>query len=158
MTMPDFDTLPIPQIQTRLVWSAAVDVGERESLGTSALGPRWIVPILGGEFQGAAGYEQLSGTVRAGGADRQLQRADGVRELSALYEMQVRDGTVLTIHNQVLVDDAVQPERYALSRINVTAPEGPHAWLNQRLFVGTLRSLRPQRQAVLIRGYLVTSA
>jgi hypothetical protein len=54
-----------------------------------------------------------------------------------------------------MVDDSVQPQRYALSRIRFTAPQGPHAWLNRRLFVGALQSLRPAREAVLVRGYLM---
>lgn len=147
----------IPELAVRAipVWSAVVDIGERESLGVSALGERWIVPITGGHFEGAPGYEALRGKVRAGGADRQLQRNDGTRELSALYEMQADDGAVLTILNAVVVDDSHQPRRYALSHLRVTAPEGPHAWMNRRTFVGTLQSLRPQRQAVLVRGFLV---
>lgn len=147
--------LPVPQPRATLVWSAAVDVAEREALGSSPLGERWIVPITGGRFWGAPGYEALGGRVRAGGADRQLLRADGIKELRAEYEMETDDGAVLTVLNQVLVDDTVQPQRYAMSRIQVTAPEGPHAWLNRRLFVGTLQSLRPGRQTVLVRGYLV---
>ena len=147
--------LPVPAPRATLVWNAAVDVAEREALGGGPAGERWIVPITGGRFWGGAGYPQLAGTVRAGGADRQWLRPDGVKELRAEYEMQTFDGAVLTILNEVVIDESVQPERYAASRIRVTAPEGPHAWLNRRLFVGTLQSLRPARQAVLIRGYLV---
>lgn len=78
-----------------------------------------------------------------------------MKDLHALYELQTDDGAVLTIDNRVLVDESVQPTRYALSRITVTAPEGPHAWLNRRLFVGTLQPLRPARDAVLIRAFLM---
>lgn len=151
------DALPVPTPQATLVWSAAVDVAEREALGTGPAGERWIVPISGGRFWGAPGYEALAGTVRAGGADRQWLRPDGIKELRAEYEMQTQDGTVLSVLNEVVIDESVQPARYALSRIRVSAPEGPHAWLNRRLFVGTLQPLRPARQAVLIRGYLVQS-
>ncbi|TFZ03478.1 DUF3237 family protein [Ramlibacter rhizophilus] len=147
--------LPVPQPRATLVWTAAVDVHARESLGSGPLGERFIVPIAGGRFWGAPGYETLCGTVRAGGADRQLLRADGVKELRAEYEMETTDGAVLTVVNEVIVDERVQPERYALSRITVRAPAGPHEWLNRRLFVGTLQTLRPQRDAVLVRGYLV---
>ena len=87
-----------------------------------------------------------------------MLRADGVKELRAEYEMQTHDGAVITIDNHVIVDESVQPERYALSHIFVTAPAGPHAWLNRRVLVGTLQSLRPQRQAVLVRGWLLESS
>jgi hypothetical protein len=147
--------MPIPDVQARLVWSAVVDVTERESWGQGPRGERWAVPIVGGSFWGAPGFEALHGEVCAGGADRQTLRPDGIKELDALYEMRTHDGAILTIHNQVLIDESVQPERYARSCIRVTAPEGPYAWLNRRLFVGTLQPLRPQRQAVLIRGYML---
>jgi hypothetical protein len=152
------DALPVPQPGATLVWSAAVDCAPREALGLAPAGERFIVPITGGRFWGAPGFESLQGLVRAGGADRQLLRPDGIKELRAEYEMETADGAVLTVLNEVVVDDSVQPQRYALSRIRVTAPEGPHAWLNRRLFVGTLQSLRPERAAVLVRGYLMQLA
>lgn len=148
---------PPPVLRLTPLWHAAVDIGEREPLGVSPQGERWIVPILGGRFWGAPGHASLSGVVRPGGADRQLQLADGSRRLHALYELQADDGTVLTILNQVTIDESVQPERYAMSQVQVTAPAGPHEWLNRRIIVGTLQNLRPQRQAVLVRTYLLSS-
>ena len=141
--------------QCSLVWTALVDIEARESLGPSSHGERFIVPSAGVHFWGGPGYESLSGIVRPGGADRQLLRPDGIKQLHALYEMQTLDGAVLTIDNHVVVDETVRPTRYAMSRIMVTAPQGPHAWLNRRLFVGSLLPMRPQRLAVLIRAFVV---
>lgn len=149
------DALPLPALHARLAWTAAVDIAPRETLGMSALGDRFIVPILGGAFWGGPGFEALRGRVRAGGADRQLVRADGVKELRAEYELETDDGAVITVDNRVVIDDSVQPERYALSHLRVTAPAGPHAWLNRRAFTGTLQVLRPQREAVLIRNWVL---
>jgi hypothetical protein len=145
----------MPSITLRPLWHAAVDIGPRESLGRSPLGERWIVPILGGHFWGAPGFESLRGLVLPGGADRQLQRADGARQLQALYEMRCDDGTVLTILNQVIIDEPTPGSRYALSHLQVTAPAGLHDWLNRRIVVGTLQPLRPAREAVLIRSFLL---
>ena len=142
-------------VQGRLVWHAVVDVAERESWGMGPRGERWCVPILGGQFWGAEGFEAFHGQVCAGGADRQTLRPDGIKELDALYEMRTHDGAVITVHNQVLIDDSVQPERYARSCIRVTAPEGPHGWLNRRVFVGTLHPQPPETASVLIRVWLV---
>lgn len=151
------DAHPLPRFSLTPVWHAAVDIGERESLGMGPAGERWIVPITGGRFWGAPGHESFKGRVRAGGADRQLLRPDGVKELHALYEMETEDGAVITILNEVTIDESVTPHRYLVSRIRVTAPEGPHAWMNRRLFLGSLQPLRPQREAVLIRGFLAES-
>lgn len=145
---------PATPPRATLVWHAVVDIAPRETLGTGARGERFIVPILGGVFWGGPGFEALHGRVRAGGADRQLLRGDGVKELHALYEMETHDGAVLTIDNRVLVDEAAQPQRYALSHLHVSAPAGPHAWLNRRVLLGTLQPLRPRRDAVLVRAWL----
>lgn len=149
------DAHPFPAPTVQLVWTALVDVQAREPLGSCSQGERFVVPITGGRFWGAPGHEALTGHVRAGGADRQLLRPDGIKELHAVYDMQTIDGAVLTIDNRVVVDESVLPQRYAVSRITVMAPDGPHAWLNRRLFVGTVQSMRIARQAVVIRAYLV---
>ena len=138
-----------PAPEARLAWEAQVDIGERQSLGQGPRGERFIVPILGGSCEGP----RLRGTVLPGGADRQLLRADGVKELDALYELQTDDGAVITVRNRVLIDESATPARYARSVLQLSAPAGPHDWLNRRVFVGTLHSLRPARAAVCIRVY-----
>ena len=146
--MADASTAPALQ----LIYTAEVDIAERQELGASALGQRFIVPILGGSFRGLHG---LQGVVLPGGADRQLLRPDGVKELDALYEMRTDDGVVITVRNRALIDDSRTPARYARSVLRLSAPEGAHGWLNRRVFVGSVDSMRPQRMAVLIRVYLV---
>ena len=147
-------SLPTPELPVlSLVYQAEVDIAPRQALGRGPLGERFLVPILGGSFDGPMG---LRGIVLPGGADRQLLRPDGIMELDALYDMRADDGTVITVHNRVLVDESRTPQRYARSVVRLTAPDGsPHAWLNRRLFVGGLQSLRPQREAVRVLTYLV---
>lgn len=135
--------------QASLAYEAEVEIGPRESLGKSALGERFIVPILGGQFEGP----RLRGRVLPGGADRQWVRPDGVKELDALYEMQTEDGAVITVHNRVIIDERAQTERYVRSTVQLKAPDGPHEWLNRRVFVGTLQSLQPAKAAVRITVY-----
>lgn len=146
--------LPSRAPDMRLLWTAIVDVADRQDLGQGPLGHRYMVPILGGRFYPGAGFDDLSGTVLPGGADRQLVRADGVKELDALYEMRTNAGDTLTIRNNVIVDETRQPDRYAMSVISVTAPKGEVDWLNRRLILGTLQTARPKRQAVVVRAWL----
>lgn len=141
---------PEPAPRTELAFSAVVDIAESVSMGMGPLGERRIVPILGGRFAGP----RISGTVVPGGADRQLIRRDGVKLLEARYELRTDDGAYISVCNNVLIDGE-GASRYARSTIELTAPEGPHAWINRRKFVGTLTSLRPERVAVLIRFYTV---
>jgi hypothetical protein len=67
--------------------------------------------------------------------------------------MEVHDGTVLTIHNRVVIDETGPGPRYALSHIVVTAPKGRWDWLNRRIILGTLQPAMPEKQAVIIRGW-----
>lgn len=133
--------------------SIVAQTGEAFDAGTGPDGARRIVPITGGTFVGEGG---LKGIVLPGGADRQRLRADGVRELDATYELRTADGVVLMVHNQVISDasDSTSPGgRYVRSVVKVIAPEGKYAWLNRRLLVGTLASLRPAQPYVLLRFY-----
>ena len=147
-----------PQTPTsRLVWTAVVNVGDRTDLGPSPGGHRFMVPICGGRFYPGPDMDALSGAVLPGGADRQLLRPDGVKELDALYEMQTDEGVIITVRNKVIVDETRQPERYAMSAISATAQSGALDWLNKRLLIGTLQSARPARQAVIVRAWCVDS-
>ncbi len=141
--------LPPSAPEPRFVYEAVVDIGERRSLGRGPLGERFIVPILGGHFEGG----RLRGTILTGGADRQLLRPDGIKELDAVYGMQTEEGDVIGVRNRVLIDESLTPMRYARCVLELTAPTGNVEWLNRRVFVGTLQSLRPARAAVSIRVF-----
>ncbi len=145
-------TFPVRAPTTRLAWEAVVDIAPVIDMGDTPLGKRRMIPILGGTFVGP----RLRGKVLAGGADRQLTRKDGATLLNALYEMQTDDGAVITILNQVTIDPSSNPP-YALSKVEATAPEGPHGWLNRRILVGDLHALPPERHAVVIRVYEVVA-
>lgn len=135
----------------KLAYEAVVDIAERQDLGASALGERFMVPILGGHFEG----ERLRGQVLPGGADRQCLRPDGVKELDALYEMQTDDGCVITVRNRVLIDEQAAGGRYARSVVQFKVSHPRYDWLQRRVFVGTLENLRPARDAVKIRVFEV---
>ncbi|MEO6340273.1 MAG: DUF3237 domain-containing protein [Caulobacteraceae bacterium] len=147
---PMSSTFPVQPPTTRLAWEAVVDIAPVIDMGDSPLGKRRMIPITGGTFVGP----RLRGKVLPGGADRQLVRKDGVTLLNALYEMQTDDGAVITILNRVTIDPSAAPP-YTRSMVEVTAPEGPHGWLNRRIFVGDLHAAPPGRKAVVIRVYEV---
>lgn len=133
------------------VYAAWIDIGQRKDLGAGKDGHRFRVDILGGHFEGPS----LRGVVLAGGSDRQCLRADGVKLLDALYDMQTHDGTVLTVRNRVILDVTTPGGSYARSVVQVSAPVGPYDWLNRRVLVGTLQSQRPVADAVVVTVYQV---
>ncbi len=142
-------SVPLVPPRTEFVYEAVVDIAPTVPLGDSPLGERRIVPITGGTFEGP----NIRGKVLPGGADRQLIRKDGVRRLDALYEMQADDGAVITVRNQVLIAPGGGAPDYRFSTLDITAPEGPHAWLNRLVFVGTLHSLSSTRIRRLIKRF-----
>ena len=148
---PMAGAFPVQPPTTRLAWEAVVNIAPVIDMGDSPLGKRRMIPITGGTFVGP----RLRGKVLAGGADRQLVRKDGVTLLNALYEMQTDDGAVITVLNRVAIDPSDKPAPYVRSMVEVTAPEGPHGWLNRRVFVGDLHGLPAGRNAVVIRVYEV---
>lgn len=150
---PTTDTIPMVLPRTEFVYEAICDLEPSLQLGQSPFGERFMVPIVGGTFEGPG----LRGRVLPGGADRQLLRRDGAKALDAVYELQTHDGAIISVRNRVLTraqKDPAQP-RYAFSTLEIIAPDGPYGWLNDYVYVGTLNSLRPARQAVAIRVYRV---
>lgn len=132
-----------------LVYEALVEVAPRRDIGESPLGHRYIVDITGGRFEG----ERLRGRVLPGGADRQLLRHDGIKQLEAIYELETDDGVIISVRNRVLIDDPGNVPRYAHSHIEIDAPAGRYDWLNRRRYVGTLLSMAPRLSAVMIGVY-----
>lgn len=132
--------LSIETPKATFAYEAVVDIGPIESIGQSPFGERRFVSILGGVFFGP----RLRGKVLAGGADRQLVGLDGVLRLDAHYELQTDDGAVITVRNRAIVDETAGRPPYVRSSLTLQAPEGPHGWVNRRIFVGTLHNLAPE--------------
>ncbi|MBC2771845.1 DUF3237 domain-containing protein [Rhizobium sp. AQ_MP] len=109
-------------------------------------GVRRITPITGGTVSGPA----LNGTVISGGADYETVRADGNSIVEAHYALQADDGTVIYILNKGIMtaspeawvkinaNEPVAPEGYYFRCTPVfDAPEGPHVWLSDHIFVAS---------------------
>jgi hypothetical protein len=142
-------TFPVVLPRTEFVYESVVDLAPTLQLGVSPFGDRRMVPITGGTFEGPG----LRGKVMAGGADRQLVRRDGAVALDAIYELRTDDGVVISVRNRVLSRRPPDKPAYVFSTLELTAPEGRYGWINDFVYVGTLNSLRPARDAVVIRVY-----
>ena len=114
------------------------EVGTLVTLGGPAKhGERRYVPILGGSVQGS----ELNGEVLPGGADWQVQRADGVTEISAHYVIRSNDGALIEVQSDGLRHgppevmarlargEAVSPQDYffrTLMRLTTGHPDWLH--------------------------------
>jgi len=84
-------------IQSDLLCTLSVEVGELISMGQGPVGERRRVDILGGTFEGP----RLRGTVLPG-ADWQLLRQDGVLDLDARYALRAEGGGLVHVLSQGL--------------------------------------------------------
>lgn len=123
------------------------DIGVALTGGASRNGERLHIEITGGSVEGP----RLDGRLAAGGSDWPLLRPDGTSRINACYTIVASDGTPILVRNkgirvssaQVLArlraDEAVDPsEFYFRSTPVFEAPDGPHAWLNDSVFVASL--------------------
>ena len=135
----------ISPVETEFVYEAHVTIGEVVEVGETASGIRRYIPITGGRFEGP----RLKGTVLPGGADWQTERSDGATQLDALYSMRCDDGTVIIVRNRGILS---QGGTYLMTTPTFVVPEGPHAWLDDFLHVGTV-SGSDEPNTVVIRVF-----
>jgi len=141
-----------------LAFEVRAQIAAALQVGQTPLGWQRVVPITGGSVDGP----RLRGRVVPGGADWQFERADGVLEAEARYELELVDGTLVSVLNRGLrraapevmrrlaAGELVDPaEYYFRTTPTFRAPAGPHEWLNRSVFVGTGRR-RPDSVSVSV--------
>ncbi len=137
----------VAPLQTEFVYEALVTIEAPVEVGATPGGTRRYIPITGGTFEGA----KIRGTILPGGADWQTSRPDSVTEVDALYSIRADDGTVIIVRNQGVITAG---GAYMRTAPRFEAPNGPHAWLNQAQFVGSV-SGGPRPGTVIIRVFRV---
>jgi hypothetical protein len=133
--------------QLEFVFAAEAKLGSPIQIGATYEGPRRIIPILEGYFEGPA----IKGTfIPAGAADWQYVRADGVTQAEATYAIQTDDGVVIQVQNyglrhgqdavmqRLAAGEDVDPaDYYFRTNPRFKAPEGKYSWLNSNIFVAS---------------------
>jgi Protein of unknown function (DUF3237)/TAT (twin-arginine translocation) pathway signal sequence len=127
----------IPKIGLRWAFSATVFFADRIMIGSPA--PRGYTSVGGGEVWGP----RLQGRVLPGSG------ADYYKDTFNTYYMyEASDGALIFIHNRGTMRrfPAPEPDKPVWTRFRATpvftAPDGPHAWMNNTVFVANC-----QRQA-----------
>lgn len=144
------------------VFQIRAEIGLPRSGGKSPKGERLHIPITGGTVSGP----RLRGIVLPGGSDWPLIRPDGASEINAQYTVLADDGAPILVRNEGLrvsspevlarlrSGEVVDPsEFYFRGTPAFEAPEGPHAWLNESLFVS---SVCRDGDEVIVAVYRVT--
>lgn len=140
-------TPAIAPLQTEFVFEAQVTLEPAVQIGPSSDGVRRYIPITGGTFVGP----RIKGVVLSGGADWQVDRADGVTTLDALYSIKTDDGAVIVVRNRGLIADRGS---YLRTIPQFEAPIGRHDWLNKSVFVGSV-TRAPRPGEVIIRVFRI---
>ncbi len=144
------------------VFTIEAEIDTPRSAGAAPHGERLHIPITGGRVYGP----RLSGRVLAGGSDWPLIEPDGTSRIEARYSIEAEDGTLIYVVNKGLrvssdavrarlrAGGAVAPDEYYMRAAPVfDAPQGPHRWLSEALFVC---SIAPRGGVVVIDVYQVT--
>lgn len=141
-TVTNANTIPPPGLSH--IADLSADVAAPIEIGTSAVGRRRVIPILGGRITGS----RLNGRVLPGANDYQIIRADGVLDLQARYVIETEDGALIYVENtgmregpvDVLARQAagewVDPSLVyfrTVPRFETAAPA--YQWLMRRIFV-----------------------
>ena len=134
-----------PQLQTKYVFSLAIQVGTPVIAGDLGYGTRRVIPVLGGTVTG----EGIKGNIHSGGADFQIIRSDGFTELEAKYTFELDDGAVIYIANygirfgpkdaldRIARGEVVDPALiYFRSVPKFETAHPAYRWLMQNLFIG----------------------
>lgn len=160
-TGPDAMVPAIPALEH--VFTIVAEIAKPISGGHSAAGERLHIPILAGSVFGP----RLKGTIVPGGSDWPLIRPDGTSEIEATYTVIADDGTPILVRNRGLrvsppevlarlrAGEAVAPDEYYFrSSPRFETPDGPHAWLRDRIFVASLAP-DPKAGRIAIDVYVV---
>lgn len=160
MAAPDAATPAEPGLE--FVFLIRAHIGDTLSGGQSPKGERLHIQITGGRVEGP----KLSGTVAPGGSDWPLVRPDGTSEISARYTIVASDGTPIFVRNDGLrvsspavlerlrAGEQVDPSEFYFRASPVfEAPDGPHGWLNDAVFVASLCRVGAD---ILVAVYRVT--
>ena len=150
LAAPDPSTDPTPGVEFAFEEIAAL--GPAQHPGATPFGERNRIPITGGTFKGP----RISGKIVPGGADWQLIRNDKALVIEADYMIQADDGTLIHVYNKGIIVFAPGGGAYARTAPIFEAPIGPHDWLNQAIFVGTLGQIADMKDAVRVRVFKVT--
>ena len=138
------ETYRVPAPGLAYVADLIARVAAPVEVGTSAIGRRRVIPILGGEVTGP----RLQGRVLPGANDYQIIRSDSVLELQARYVIETTDKALIFVENtgiregpaDVLARQAagelVDPKLIyfrTVPRFETAAPA--YQWLMRRIFV-----------------------
>ena len=118
-----------PQLEFAL--QLKVTLGETYTCGETQHGRRTVIPITGGTFEGP----NIKGTIINGGADYQLNGADGRSEIEAIYCIKTDDGVYIHIRNRGIIASGNGGFYFKCAPQFEAPADSKYGWLNNALFI-----------------------
>ncbi len=150
---------PVPTLD--YCFSIEARIAAPVSAGKGVLGERLHIAITGGTVSGSC----LNGNILPGGSDWPVIGPDGNSRIEAHYTILTDDGVPIYVHNVGLRvssaealarlragEPVAEGEVYMRAAPRFDAPDGPHQWLREALFVS---SLAPGKGAVMLDVYRI---
>jgi Protein of unknown function (DUF3237) len=123
---PAASSAPAP-LKSEFLMDVILDVATPQ-----AVGPRRIVPVTGGTFEGP----KVKGTALGGGADWILARPDGVNELSVRVTLKTDDDQLINLTYRGLMFTPKGGELYWRTTPIFETGAAKYEWLNKIIAVG----------------------
>ena len=117
--------------QLEFAMQLKVTLGETFSINNTQHGRRTVIPITGGTFEGP----ELKGTILNGGADYQLNGANGRSEVEAIYCLKTDDGIYIHIRNRGIIASGNGGFYFRCAPQFEAPADSKYGWLNNALFV-----------------------
>ena len=118
-----------PQLEFAL--QLRVTLGETFSINNTQHGRRTVIPITGGEFEGP----NVKGTILNGGADYQLNGANGRSEVEAIYCIKTNDGVYIHVRNRGIIASGNGGFYFKCAPQFEAPADSKYGWMNNALFV-----------------------
>jgi hypothetical protein len=129
------------------IFAAEGVLGDPIQFGETFEGPRRLIPIIEGTFEGPDIRGRFFPTAAA---DWQYTRLDGVTQAEATYAIETDDGVLIQVENyglrfgpadvmqRLAAGEDVDPNDYYFrTNPRFKAPAGKYEWLNKGIFIGT---------------------
>ena len=105
---------------------------ELDIADAQVLGPRRIVPVTGGTFEGP----RLQGVVLAGVGDWLIRRPDGASELNVRATLQTDDDALIYVWYRGIIHTPAGGETYWRTTPVFETASDKYSWLNRIISVG----------------------
>ena len=123
-------------LETNLVLTLAIEVGEIQEVGKTPRGYLKVVPVKGGSFFGV----NIKGRVLPGGYDWNTVINNDTEHVLSRYILQTDDGVYISIENEGYLELKEEHSNRIKTVARFEVSEGKYHWLNSGVYVGSLET------------------